>query len=298
MLWKSSNCGRWHCLVLYPDFRYGHLFVSLLPYSYHRLMVARYYSKREKFQMAKKRSTEELRLVCELEWAMDVELFLELQNSWPEDSPHCLVVLHEMFWHAAMEGQKEAERTIHWGCQLHMPWLNPEAGAPAIQLVGPDTTKEELMEIYLEVYKLHRLPGSPPGEPAIWEEIMAKVPDNPHGEEDQMHEATLQSSPGGSHSSRSRTSCKRNNDSVGQTLATVWEAHQKALAAMSTLEREIERLHHTRAWSQSRARSKSGDCHRPSGEGWKRRCHQVRFGDKSAPSQSADPSMPSGEEGS
>ena len=71
-----------------------------------------------------------------------------------------------------------------------MPQLNPEAGAPAIQLVGPETTKEELLEIYLEVYKLHRLPGSPPREPAILEEIMASVPDHPHSEEDQTHEAT------------------------------------------------------------------------------------------------------------
>ena len=60
-----------------------------------------------------------------------------------------------------------------------MPQLNPEVGIPAVQLVGPETTKEELLEIYLEVYKLHRLPGSPPGEPAILEEIMASVPDHP-----------------------------------------------------------------------------------------------------------------------
>ena len=62
--------------------------------------------------MAKQRSTEEQRLVHELEWAMDVELSLELQSSWPEDSPHCLVILHEMFRHAAIEGWKEAEQTI------------------------------------------------------------------------------------------------------------------------------------------------------------------------------------------
>ena len=76
-------------------------------------MVARYCSKKEKFQMAKQRSTEEWRPVRELEKAMDVELFLELQSSWPEDSPHRLVILHEMFWHAAIEGWKEAEQTIH-----------------------------------------------------------------------------------------------------------------------------------------------------------------------------------------
>ena len=231
--------------MLDPDFCYGYLFVSLLPCSYHRLMVARYHSKREKFQMAKQQSAEEWRPVHELEWAMDVDLFLELQNRWPEDSPQWLVILHEMFQHAAIEGWKEPERTISQGCQQHMPQLNPEAGTPAIQLVGPEMTKEELLEIYLEVYKLHRLPGSPPREPAILEEIMALVPDHPRSEEDQTHEAAAQSCPGGSHSSRSRAPHRRNNDSVEKSLATVHDAHQKALATIFTLEREIERLNHT-----------------------------------------------------
>ena len=57
-----------------------------------------------------------------------------------------------------------------------MPQLNPEVGIPAIQLVGLETTKEELLEIYLEVYKLHRLLGSPPGEPAILEEVLSSLP--------------------------------------------------------------------------------------------------------------------------
>ena len=96
-----------------------------------------------------------------------------------------------------------------------MPQLNPEVGAPTVQLVGPEMTKEELLEIYLEVYKLHRLSGSPPGEPAIWEEIVAKVPDHPHSEEDQTREAAVQSRPRGSHSSRSRAPHRRNYDSVG-----------------------------------------------------------------------------------
>ena len=60
-----------------------------------------------------------------------------------------------------------------------MPQLDPEAGVPTIELVGPETSREELLEIYLEVYKLHWLPGSPPGEPAILEEVLADVPDWP-----------------------------------------------------------------------------------------------------------------------
>ena len=180
-----------------------------------------------------------------------------------------------------------------------MPQLNPKVGVPTIQLVGPETTKEELLEIYLEVYKLHRLPGSPPGEPAILEEIMASVPDHPCNEEDQTCEAAVQPHPGGSHSSRSSDPHRRkNNDSVERSLAMVHEAHQKALATVSTLEKEIERLNCTQAHLQLRARSKSRDCQRPSGERQKRRCCQVRFADESAPSQSADPKTPLGEEGS
>ena len=49
-----------------------------------------------------------------------------------------------------------------------MPQLDPEVGASAIQLVGLETTKEELLELYLEVYKLHRLPGSPLVKQPFW----------------------------------------------------------------------------------------------------------------------------------
>ena len=110
---------------------------------------------------------------------MDVDLFLEIQSNWAEDSPHHLVILHKMFCHGASEGQKEAEQIIHQGHRQHMPQLNPEAGIPAIELVGPGTSREELLEIYLEVYKLHWLPGSPPGELAIAEEVLAAIPDWP-----------------------------------------------------------------------------------------------------------------------
>ena len=59
-----------------------------------------------------------------------------------------------------------------------MPQLNPEVGIPTIELVGPESSRDELLEIYLEVYKLHRLPGSPLGELAIAQEVLAAVPDS------------------------------------------------------------------------------------------------------------------------
>ena len=72
-------------------------------------MVAKYHNKQEKFLEAKWRSPVEWRPVHKLERAMDVDLFLEIQSNWAKDSPHCLVILHEMFCHAASEGRKEAE---------------------------------------------------------------------------------------------------------------------------------------------------------------------------------------------
>ena len=47
-----------------------------------------------------------------MERIMEVELFLGIQDRWAEDSPHCLVILHEMFQHVATKGQKEAEQII------------------------------------------------------------------------------------------------------------------------------------------------------------------------------------------
>ena len=102
------------------------------------------------------------------------------------------MILYEMFRHAAIEGQKEAEQAICQGNQQNMPQLNPEAGIPAVQLVGPGTTKQELLEIYLEVYKLHRLLGSPPGEPAILEDVLSSLPDQQRCEEVKAPAATAQ----------------------------------------------------------------------------------------------------------
>ena len=131
---------------------------------------------------------------------MDVDLFLGAQDQWAKDSPHHLTILHKMFLHAAFEGQKEAERVVHQGHWWHMPQLNPEA-VPAIQ---PETSREELLDIYLEVYKLHRLPSSPPGELAILEEVSATIP-YPSQEEEETPDAQMQPSHKDFHPSRMRT---------------------------------------------------------------------------------------------
>ena len=72
-----------------------------------------------------------------------------------------------------------------------MPQLNPEAGMPTVELVSPETSREELIEIYQEVYRLHRLPGSPPGELAVAEEVLAAILDCPQGREEAPKDRAL-----------------------------------------------------------------------------------------------------------
>ena len=68
-------------------------------------------------------------------------------------APHQLVMLFEMFKHTADEGQKEAEQMVYLGPRQGLPKLDPEADISAIQLIGSQMTKEEILSLYLEVYK-------------------------------------------------------------------------------------------------------------------------------------------------
>ena len=113
--------------------------------------------------------------VREVECHMDVEMFLEGQAGWEIDSPHCPIIMHEMFQHAMEQGQKEVECMIQQGCQHGLPKLDPKADASAIWLVGPQTSREEFKSLYYEVYKLWRLPGSPPGELEWIEELVTEM---------------------------------------------------------------------------------------------------------------------------
>ena len=182
----------------------------------------------EKFQAAKQQAANEQRLVREMERIMDIELFLGIQGRWAEDSPHHMAIIHEIFQHAATEGQKEAKQIVCQGHQQNMPQLNRETGIPAIQLVGPETSKEELQELYLEVYKLHRLPRSPPGEPALLEEVLSSLKGHQGWKGEKAPTATVRPHPEDPYYSRSGMSQKGKKDIlVERSWATVCEAHQK-----------------------------------------------------------------------
>ena len=119
-----------------------------------------------------------------------------------------------------------------------MPQLDPEAGVPAIQLVHPEVDREKLLDLYLEVYKLHRLPGSPPGEPAILKEVSSALPCHSL-EEKGTPDAQRQPNPKDFHPPQSRLSQRQRESSLDRSLARVHKAHRKVLSTAATLEEEI-----------------------------------------------------------
>ena len=129
-----------------------------------------------------------------------------------------------------------------------MPQFDPEVGTPAIQLVHLDIDRDQLLELYLEVYKLHRLPSSPPGELAILEEISSALPCHPLEEEDPPDFQRL-FSPKSFHLPWGRPSLQEWENSIDRSLARVHKAHQRALSTAVTLEEEIGRLYRKKARS-------------------------------------------------
>ena len=112
-----------------------------------------------------------------------------------------------------------------------------------IQLVGPRTSREEFESLYYEVYKLWRLPGSPPREPGLVAEVVASLEDCQGWVRGEMPQATGEFNPTEVWSTRSRTPRRGRRDaSVERSLAKAREAHQKALATVAALEEEIEWL--------------------------------------------------------
>ena len=143
--------------------------------SYHSLLELHYEEKHEKSLAAKEQANAEDLSVRETEHHMDVDMFLDGYAGWEVGSPHHPIMLHKMFQYAMEQGWKEAEWMICWGQGHSFPKLDPKVDISAIQLVGPQTSKEEFRALYYEVYKLRRLPGSPPWELEWMEELAAEI---------------------------------------------------------------------------------------------------------------------------
>ena len=281
------------------SFPLSYVICSFIFCRYHRLLVQKYGSKWDKAVATKGWAAKQGLSVQEAERVMDVELFLEGQTKWEADSPHHIMMLYEMSQHTVDQGWKEVEQTVHWGCQWELPKLDPEADVSAGQLVGPQTSKEEIQSLYLEVYKQQRLLGSPPREPKLLEEVVSSFEDCQGWKQKEASEMAVRSWSTDIWPPRSRTpGMGRREASVERSLAKVREAHQKALAMVAALEEEIELLSCPLiSWPEVWAHSKSRDCHVHRSRRQKRSCHQVWPGGCPAPYFKYQPSRRNSESG-
>ena len=92
---------------------------------------------------------------------MDLELFLDEYPQWGLGTPHQLVVLHEMFLHAAEQGWKEVECMFHRGHQGSVSEPDPGADQSAMELVGYCMSQKEMRDIYHSIYLSRRSLGFP-----------------------------------------------------------------------------------------------------------------------------------------
>ena len=186
---------------------------------------------------------------------------------------------------------------VHRGHWEGLPKLDLEVDLYAIQLVGPKTTKKEILSLYLEVYKQQRLPGSPNREPELIQEVVSSFEGCQGWRESRTSSATMRPQSKDPRPSKSGVPGRR-EILVEQSLANMREAHQKALAVAAALKGEIERLSHPLSWRQLevRARSKSKDCQMHGSTECKKRQHQVQFSDTHTTFPLAKENMGSGEE--
>ena len=190
-----------------------------------------------------------------------------------------------MFLQAAHSGRKEAECMICWGHQHGLLHLDPQADISAVQAVGPSTSREEIRDLYYQVYKLWRLPGSPLCGQEWTEELISDVvsslKDCLRQKGGQPSRGLGESKPADAQPPQSKTQRRRRDTSAKRDLTEVREAHWRALAAAAALEERIERLSCsiTRNWQDACAHSLSCDHWRRRSQGQSRMCHSALLED-------------------
>ena len=215
--------------------------------------MLKYGNRMEKSQVACHWVEEEGLSFREAERVIKSKLFLDKYPQWGLQTPHQMVILHEMFLHATGQGQKEAEHMSCLGHQSSIPEPNPKVDQSAMELVGYQTSRKEIREVYHSVYLLRRSPGSPScGESkrkrAI-QDILSSL------------QTRLQR---WTYSAEAEDLGAHGREGVGLDPLWSYEAallatHQKAFKTTEALQDDLERLNNEcrgRSWVHSQSRSR------------------------------------------
>ena len=81
-------------------------------------------------------------------------MYLQEHPWWVPGGLHHQFLLHSMFLHAEATGQREYDHAISQGRWEPSAEQDLEAEPPTIELVSPESTREEITEIYHDMYQL------------------------------------------------------------------------------------------------------------------------------------------------
>ena len=110
----------------------------------------------EKTAAAKRLGTEKNISVGEAKRRLDTNLFLDEIPKWEPGRPHCSFLFQRMFAQTEVTGWKEYDWGICRGHQQPLPERDIQAKIPAMELLTPESTWEEIMTLYYQVYHLKR----------------------------------------------------------------------------------------------------------------------------------------------
>ena len=151
------------------------------------------------------------------------------------------------------------EESSDWVMEATRTPTNGMADVSAIQLVGHQTTKEEIWDLYHQVYKLRRLQGSLPWRPEqlckLTRDVVSSLKNHLQQRGGGQPRGCEELQPTDTHLPPDRASQRvRWGTSAKRELPEARDTHQWALAATTALEERIEWL------SQSTTRSRIDSC--------------------------------------
>ena len=242
-------------------------------FSYHTLLDLCYQHWAEKTTAAKKLWAEKGISVREAEWRLDANIFLDEIPRWEPSEPHHPYLYQRMFAHAEATGQKEYDCRVCWGHRQPLSERDVQVEVPAMKLITCNTTWEEIMGLYHQVYQLKGNPRAVPRFEETTEEIHIEILEMlkehlQHRQSPTQSEEELRQMSMGTRFSRMPAQAQfhdytqvtydhfghfwdRQQESHEEALRMARDAHHQVLVAAALLEGHIERLGHSVTWGWS-----------------------------------------------
>ena len=207
--------------------------------------------------MVKRLAKERTISVREAERWLDVNAYLKEQQQWAPGGLHHENLCQQMFLHDAATSQSEHDCTICWGRRKPSSKWDLGAEPTAMELVCPDSTWEDIEDLYWDVYQPWRLPRRGWCREATEECLCRKIINSlkehlwlkwpsaqPEGEQRQLladipwPDPHMEFTAANWQTYEKFTTAKQ--DSYEGMMTLVRDAHQQALVAVALLEEKME----------------------------------------------------------